>query len=136
MVERIERKRLTILKILQVSGKPMGSLQIAQQLRNRGYEISERTVRFHLQALDQRGFTENMGIHGRRVTEVGKAELARARVFEKVGFLNAQIDQMTYRMRFDPDTWSAGCMKTFDQTRRGHESLRIFCIDAALQGMS
>jgi hypothetical protein len=104
MQERIERKRLLILKTLREAGQPLGSLQIAEQLLHQGIEISERTVRFHLLALDRDGFTRNMGIHGRQITEQGIAELSRARVFEKVGFLNAQIDQMTYRMSFNPDS--------------------------------
>jgi hypothetical protein len=102
MTERIERKRLLILKILKEAGQPLGSRQISEQLLNQGVEISERTVRFHLLGLDRSGFTTNMGAHGRQITERGLAEVSRARIFEKVGFLNAQIDQMTYRMDFDP----------------------------------
>jgi repressor of nif and glnA expression len=102
MTERTERKRLHILKILKESKQALGSLQIAEQLNNQGVEISERTVRFHLLALDRQGFTRNMGTHGRQITKLGEAELSRARIFEKVGFLNAQIDQMTYRMSFNP----------------------------------
>jgi repressor of nif and glnA expression len=102
MTERTERKRLLILKILKESRQALGSLQIAEQLNNRGVQISERTVRFHLLALDRQGFTRNMGSHGRQITRRGEAELSQARIFEKVGFLNAQIDQMTYRMSFDP----------------------------------
>ncbi len=104
MKERIERTRLLILKVLREARQPLGSQQIAEQLSSRGMQISERTVRLHMQALDGQGFTANMGVRGRQITEQGRAELARARAFEKVGFLNAQIDQMTYRMSFDPAT--------------------------------
>ncbi len=101
MTDRIERKRLSILKVLQQSRKPLGSKAITEQLVNMGMDISERTVRFHLLALDQQSLTENIGRQGRRITDKGILELSKARIFEQVGFLAAKIDQMTYRMSFD-----------------------------------
>jgi repressor of nif and glnA expression len=67
-----------------------------------GWDISERTVRFHLLAMDKQGLTQNLGRAGRLITEKGVLELSKARVFEKVGFLAAKIDQMTYQMSFSP----------------------------------
>jgi repressor of nif and glnA expression len=66
-----------------------------------GNEVSERTVRFYLQAMDKDGLTKNFGKRGRLITKRGLEELSTARVYEKVGFLAAKIDQMTYRMNFD-----------------------------------
>ncbi len=101
MQDRIERKRLAILKLLAIDSQALGSAAITEQLEAQGYEVSERTVRFHLLALDRDGFTEQVGKKGRRITEKGRAELSKARVYEKVGFLNARIDQLTYQMTFD-----------------------------------
>ncbi len=98
---KVEKKQLAILKVLQEAGRPLGSSRISEQLLNMGYELSERTVRFHLYRMDQEGLTENLGRLGRKITERGRRELASARVFEKVGFLTAKIDQMTYRMSFN-----------------------------------
>jgi len=64
MEEGIERKRLTILRILQEHARPVSS---------------------------------------RHITPKGRSELTNARVIEKLGFLSARIDEMTYAMRFDPD---------------------------------
>ena len=100
MQDRIERKRLAILKLL-ADGDAVGSAAITGQLEAQGHEISERTVRFHLLALDRDGFTESNGRKGRRITEKGRLELSKARVYEKVGFLTAKIDQLTFRMKFD-----------------------------------
>jgi repressor of nif and glnA expression len=101
MQERIERRRLVILRILHEADKPLGSNQITEKLKDLGYDMSERTVRFHLLAMDRGGYTEYIGKRGRRITEKGKLEISSARVHEKLGFLTAKIDQLTYMMRFD-----------------------------------
>ena len=101
MKEKIEKKRLAILKALQEAGKPLGSSRLRERLVAMGHELSERTVRFHLLEMDREGLTENLGRRGRRITERGRRELASARVFEKVGFLAAKIDRMTYLMTFN-----------------------------------
>jgi len=101
MSEKIEKKRLAVLRILLESPHPLGSAQITEQLLATGHEVSERTVRYYLLGLDREGLTENLGKRGRRITEPGRSELQTARVIEKVGFLSARIDQMTYRMSFD-----------------------------------
>lgn len=100
MNEKTEKKRLAILRILQESDKPLGSSRITEQLLSLGHEVSERTVRFYLLGMDRDGLTR-IGKRGRVITELGLKELGTARVFEKVGFLAARIDQMTYRMTFD-----------------------------------
>ncbi len=101
MQEKIERKRLAILRILRDEGKPLGSQQITEQLTRLGYDISGRTVRFHLLAMDKEGLTEYIGKHGRQITGKGLDEISNARVHDKVGFLSARIDQMICSMDFD-----------------------------------
>ena len=101
MIEKMEKKRLAILKILKKANQPLRSSKITEQLIGMGHDVSERTVRFYLLAMDKDGLTENFGKKGRRITEQGLKELNTARVFEKVGFLSAKIDQMTYQMSFD-----------------------------------
>ena len=101
MGEKTEKKRLAILRVLQEADRPLGSSRITEQLVAAHHEISERTVRFYLNGMDKENLTENLGRRGRRITSRGLEELASARVIEKVGFLAAKIDQMTYRMSFD-----------------------------------
>ena len=101
MHDSIERKRLTILKILQESQKPVGSLVIKKRLMDMGHNIPDRTVRFHLLHLDKMGYTEYLRKKGRRITEKGIGELSKARIIEKVGFLAAKIDRLTYGMSYD-----------------------------------
>ncbi|RKX88911.1 MAG: hypothetical protein DRP70_05320 [Spirochaetes bacterium] len=104
MSDRVERKRLLMMKILRESGSPLSSQRIQEQLTSRGMDISERTVRFHLQALDNQGFTGYKEKKGRFLTPRGLMELSRAHVYDRVGFLSSKIDEMTFRMTFNPET--------------------------------
>ncbi|OFW55784.1 MAG: hypothetical protein A2133_02930 [Actinobacteria bacterium RBG_16_64_13] len=101
MREKTEEKRLAILRTLREAGQPLGSSKITERLAAMGHDISERTVRFHLLDMDKAGLTQNLGRNGRAATQRGLDELDNARAFEKVGFLSAKIDQMTYKMDFD-----------------------------------
>ena len=101
MQEKTEKKRLAILRILHEDDRAHRSRQISEQMAALGHEVSERTIRFYLKSMDRAGLTENLGKKGRRITEKGQKELTSARVYEKVGYLAAKIDQLTYRMNFN-----------------------------------
>ena len=99
--EKTEKKRNAILRILRESGEILSSSKLTQQLRALGHDVSGRTVRLYLTEFDREGLTQNHGKRGRRITPRGAKELAAAQVYEKVGFMAAKIDQLTYRMTFD-----------------------------------
>jgi len=101
MKEKIEKMRLAILRILNESNKPVPSVNITDEFARMGIEISERTIRHHLNELDHKGLTEYIKKHGRVITEKGIAELNKARVYEKVGFITAKIDLLTFRMNYN-----------------------------------
>jgi repressor of nif and glnA expression len=101
MRDKTEEKRLVILKTLRDAPGAVGSSRIAERLLAMGHDMSERTVRFHLLEMDKHGLTENLGRNGRAITAKGLNELDSAQSYEKVGFLSAKIDQMTYKMNFD-----------------------------------
>ena len=101
MGEKTEKKRLAILRILMEKDRPMGSSIITERLRAEHHEISERTVRYYLRHMDQEGLTTNLGKKGRQITQRGLDELGSARILDRVGYLEAKIDQMTYRMTFN-----------------------------------
>lgn len=101
MNEKTEKKRLAILRILQLADGPTRSSMLLENLQAMGIDVSERTVRHYLLDLDRDGLTRNLGKRGRVITDLGRKELEAARAFEKVGFLAAKIDQLTYRMSFD-----------------------------------
>ncbi|MEW6519839.1 MAG: NrpR regulatory domain-containing protein [Thermodesulfobacteriota bacterium] len=101
MSEKTEKRQLIILKILRKANRPLGSAKIMENLEAFGQDINERTVRHYLMEMDNKGLTKNLGRKGRIITDEGLAELNTARIFDKVGFLAAKIDQLTYRMTFD-----------------------------------
>lgn len=101
MVEKKERKLHSILTVLRAADKPLSSSRICEELVAQGHDVSERTVRLYLQHMDQDGLTRAVGKRGRLITERGLGELDSGRTVERVGFLSAKIDRMTYRMNFD-----------------------------------
>jgi len=101
MPDKIKKKQLSILNVLKESDGPSSSSQIASKLESLGDEISERTVRFYLNKMDLAGLTKAVGKKGRQITEQGLSELDSSSIIERVGFLSAKIDQLTYAMDFD-----------------------------------
>ena len=71
MSEKTEKKRLAILRILQEANGPLGSTKITERLVAAGHEISERTVRFYMQATDGEALTANRGRKGHSITALG-----------------------------------------------------------------
>lgn len=101
MSEKQKRRELAVLDILRAAEEPMSGARLAEALADRGHDVSERSVRLYLGDLDRRGLTRNQGKRGRTITPLGCTELEAARTLERVGFLSARIDEMTYGMDFD-----------------------------------
>lgn len=97
----VERKVISILKILQNLPEPLGSRIIARRLKDYGVDLSERAVRYHLQLMDQRGLTELVSRDGRLITPAGREELDNALVGDKVGFVITRIELLAFRTTFD-----------------------------------
>lgn len=106
MVEKKKKKELLILGVLKNSSVPLTNSKIAAELLLLGHEVSERTVRLYLQGMEAEGLVQGNGKRGQRITEQGLNELDSSQIYERVGFLSAKIDQMTYRMNFDLNTTS------------------------------
>lgn len=100
-MDKTERHRTEILNVLSRSSGPVSSAEISHHLANAGYLLSERTVRLYLQQLDADGLTLPHGRRGRTISDKGLDELRVADVMQRVGYLSAKIDQMTYNMTFD-----------------------------------
>lgn len=93
---------ISILKVLNKSRESItGSREISRQLTMHGVNLTERTVRYHLKILDERGLTEPFGKEGRKITDKGRDELSKALVTEKLGFVNSRIDTLSYLTDFD-----------------------------------
>ena len=100
--EKVERKILSILKVLSNLQEPAGSRIISKHLKEHGVELSERGVRYHLRLTDQRGLTQLVRDRdGRVITEKGLQEIDTALVGDKVGFAISRIELLAFRTDFD-----------------------------------
>ncbi len=75
----LERKHMIyyILKIISVSQAPVGSGFIRDNLKLKGFDVSEATVGRLLRELDVKGYTEKMGFKGRNLTSLGHQQLIK-----------------------------------------------------------
>ncbi len=99
--QSLERKTLAILEILQEARKPLGARAISRELALRGIDLNERTVRYHLLHLDERGFTHLEGRSGRVLTQKGREEVDSALAIDRIGFVNSRIDDLACQSDFD-----------------------------------
>jgi repressor of nif and glnA expression len=100
-MDKRERNRAAILSALSKAAGPANSTRLSRMLAGLGHKLSQRTVRLYLQEMDSQGLTVSLGRRGRMITERGIAELRAAQTVQRVGYLSARIDQMTYEMTFD-----------------------------------
>ncbi len=98
----VERKEIAIMKILSDSPDPVGARVIAHRLKEHGFELGERAVRYHLKLMDERSLTYLAGQRdGRVLTEKGLTEVKSALVNDKVGFAISKIETLSFRTTFD-----------------------------------
>ena len=102
--QEVERKELSILRILSDSKEPLGARVIARRLKDLGIELGERAVRYHLKLMDERGLTRTVGRDGRLITDPGIDELRNALVRDKVGFAISRIELLAFRTTFNSKT--------------------------------
>ena len=98
----MNKTMLSILKVLdRRPDKIIGSREISRQLTTLGIDLTERTVRYHLRILDEKGFTKVYGKEGRKITVKGREEMSQALVSEKVGFVINKIETLSFLSDFD-----------------------------------
>ncbi|MDO5114293.1 MAG: NrpR regulatory domain-containing protein [Planctomycetia bacterium] len=105
---RKDPKKIALLRVLKEEEKPLTSARMMDILATAGIHWSERSVRLYLQSMDKQGWTIPHGRKGRTITPEGLRELQGLEVVNRLGYLSAKIDQMTYRMTFDLPTCSGG----------------------------
>ncbi len=100
----MNKQMLAILKVLNQHPEAIvGSRELSRQLTLLGVELTERTVRYHMKMLDERGFTRVFGKEGRQITEKGREELRNAVVSDRVGFIISKIENLAFQTTFDLD---------------------------------
>lgn len=99
-----EDRIIEILRILNEQKKPTGSKIIAKELKNKGFNLGERAVRYHMQILDEKGYTERMGYSGRQITDLGRKKLEKGVIYDQVDFIFSKFEEMIYLTDFDYNT--------------------------------
>ncbi len=98
------RKEIEILRILSEYDSPVGSTLLKRELRKRGFLLSERTVRYHLQLLEAKGFLLGHERKGRTITPQGLEELSRSLATQRLGFTTTRFMSLAYQATYDPNT--------------------------------
>jgi len=98
-----EKKILSILRVLNESGQPLGSITIARELEKYGLNLSERAIRYHLRIMDERGYTQPGGRDGRSITPLGIEELQIALAPDQIGFILDKLESLAFQTTFNPE---------------------------------
>ncbi len=96
------RKEIEILRILSEFDSPVGSTLLKRELRKRGFLLSERTVRYHLQLLEAKGFLLGHERKGRTITPQGLEELSRSLATQRLGFTTTRFMSLAYQATYNP----------------------------------
>ena len=96
------RKEIELLRILSEFDVPVGSTLLKRELRQRGFLLSERTVRYHLQLLEAKGFVLGHDRRGRTITQHGLEELSRSLATQRLGFTTTRFMSLAYSATYDP----------------------------------
>lgn len=96
------RKEIEILRILSEFDSPIGSTLLKRELRKRGFLLSERTVRYHLQLLEAKGFVLGHNRRGRTITQQGLQEMSRSLATQRLGFTTTRFMSLAYLATYNP----------------------------------
>ena len=95
-----ERRMIEILRVLSKQDQPTGSKLIANELKEKGFNLGERAVRYHMQILDEKGYTEKKGYSGRVITDLGLEKLEKGLIYDQVDFIYSKFEEMIYMTDF------------------------------------
>ncbi|MBE6500501.1 MAG: DUF128 domain-containing protein [Methanobrevibacter thaueri] len=95
-----EYRIIEILRILSKQDRPTGSKLIADELKEKGFNLGERAVRYHMQILDDKGYTERKGYSGRVITDLGREKLEKGLIYDQVDVIYSKFEEMIYLTDF------------------------------------
>jgi repressor of nif and glnA expression len=95
---------ISILRVLEKNqDRIIGSRVLSEELKLHGVELTERTIRYHMRLMDEKGLTQVFGKEGRKITDKGLEELTYSQASEKVGFIISKIETLSYQTDLDLD---------------------------------
>ena len=95
-----EYRMIEILRVLANREQPTGSKVIADELKEKGFNLGERAVRYHMQILDEKGYTEKKSYSGRVITDLGREKLEKGLIYDQVDFIYSKFEEMIYLTDF------------------------------------
>jgi len=119
-----EHRMIEILRILAKQDNPIGSKLIADELKEKGFNLGERAVRYHMQILDEKGYTEKKGYSGRVITDLGREKLEKGLIYDQVDFIYSKFEEMIYLTDFSYMT-QKGNVVVNTSTLYNEESINI-----------
>ena len=119
-----EYRMIEILRVLVNQDKPTGSKVIADELKEKGFNLGERAVRYHMQILDEKGYTEKKGYSGRVITDLGREKLEKGLIYDQVDFIYSKFEEMIYLTDFSYIT-QKGNVVVNTSTLYNEESINI-----------
>lgn len=97
----IEPLQYEILKVIQQSEEPIGSLTLQLELSGDGIAVSSATIGRYLKELDFKGFTVRDSNKGRMLTELGRSVLAQMQKSKISSELHASIRHSVSASSYD-----------------------------------
>ena len=119
-----EYRMIEILRVLANRDQPTGSKVIADELKEKGFNLGERAVRYHMQILDEKGYTEKKGYSGRVITDLGREKLEKGLIYDQVDFIYSKFEEMIYLTDFNYMT-QKGNVVVNTSTIYNEESIKI-----------
>lgn len=119
-----EYRMIEILRVLSKQDTPIGSKLIADELKEKGFNLGERAVRYHMQILDEKGYTEKKGYSGRVITDLGREKLEKGLIYDQVDFIYSKFEEMIYLTDFTYMT-QQGNVVVNTSTVYNEESIKI-----------
>jgi len=96
-----DRTEYEILSILDRKNRAVTSAEIEKELQKIGIDITRRRIIQYLEILDGKGFSENLGREGRRITDAGREEVGKALAHTKVNYVTDKTIRLATEMKFD-----------------------------------
>src|SRR5664280_45204 len=125
MPQETDRKMMEILRILADREEVLGAKTIAEELKKKGYDLGERTVRYHMRILDEKEFTERIGYAGRQITNKGLKELEKGLIYDQVDFIFSKFEDMIYQTTLNPSDGTGKVIVNTSSFKYGKDVMKI-----------
>ena len=103
------RHKIAILRVLRDAREAIGSAVIADEIKEQGIDLSDRSIRLYLQEMENEMLVTSARRGrdgGRTITHQGIEEIRNALVLERVGLTATKVDALACQVTFNPSSRS------------------------------